>query len=1060
MIRFYSYLLSLLFLLGFFVFDYYWSLYDPAIPYFGAVLFSLWSPRRQDVIVVSALCLLTTLAGGYVSVGSGQSFSEALQTIFVERSLSIFALVCVAYVGWRRRGISIRLEKMNELLEQRVDLSEKESIEIQEQLNEISSALKLHTVERRKSEREFKETIASYQNLLESLPINVFQKNRKNQLTVGNARYFETLGMKREECIGKTDFDLFPRELAEKYHADDQKVLKTGEPLELIEEHVRADGTKIYVQVFKAPIRNAQGEIIGLQGMFWDVSDRIRAEQSQKEADARFRSLVNSNIIGITTATLDGELLEANDEFLNMLGYTREEFEAQGGLRWDQLTPDEFRPIDDQMEQELIQHGYCKPLEKEYFHKSGRRIPVLVGAVKIDSQKREAICSVVDITPQKEAEKALKMAKDAADEANRSKSLFLANMSHEIRTPLNAIIGLTDLVLRGKLAREQREYLKMVNESGEALLEIISDILDFSKLQAGKVKLEPVEFSLREKIGEIVRPLALKASEKSLQLVTDIASDVPDRLKGDAVCLRQVITNLVNNAIKFTDNGEVVLTVTVSNRQDASVQLHVSVSDTGAGIEKELQERIFREFEQADNTSTRQFGGTGLGLAICSNLVQLMNGEIWVDSEPGQGSTFHFTCQWTVLGPGESRKLPEEIGSGRVFLFDQHPMSLAAIEKILQRWDLNVDAYSDPQSAMRAAQKMGDGAYQILVIDEESFEQLGRPLVEQIRNKCPALQTITLTTSLDESVMDPGTSSALEADRRLLKPVQESELFDAIADSFGVSESVPIVVQDSEPKVAPMKILLAEDNLVNQRLAIAILGERNHDVQIASNGTEAVSLATSQAFDLILMDIQMPVMDGLEATRQIRQREKASGRHTLIIALTAHAGESDRVRCINAGMDGYVTKPIRPTELMHEINRLRQEWIPGDPNVEQETSQNNSSRPAGDAVIDWEEALAQTGNDANLLKELIKIFEAESRDVFAEIAAAVKSGDRKTAKAKTHQLKGSFRVFACRSALDAANALESSADDQPLQPLFENVKTEYERVYQALTDYRNDALKR
>ena len=873
----------------------------------------------------------------------------------------------------------------------------------------------------------------------------------------GNARYFETLGKSKEESLGKNDFDLFPRELAEKYYNDDQKVINEGQPVELIEEHLRPDGQKIYVQVFKAPVRNTKNEIVGLQGMFWEVTDRIEAEQSQKETDARFRSLVNSNIIGIFTGTFEGRIVDANDEFLQMLGYSREEFE-QSGLMWNELTPPEFQSIDERMEKEVVQTGFCRPLEKEYFHKSGRRVPALVGAVRLDSQKDEAICSVVDITRQKDAERALQMAKDAADEANRSKSLFLANMSHEIRTPLNAIIGMTDLVLKSKLSREQSEYLKMVNDSGEALLEIISDILDFSKLQAGKMKIEAVRFALREKIGEFLRPLAIRAYEKGLKIVCDIAGDVPELLHGDPVCLRQVVTNLVSNAIKFTEKGEIVLTITVSSRSDKNVILHVSVSDTGTGIDADLQRKIFREFEQADNTSTRKFGGTGLGLAICSNLVELLGGEIWVESEPGLGSTFHFTSSWEDLGIDASEgRYPSIFATTQVLVVDGHKRSLQVLEKILRRWDFQVEAVSEPDLAFEKLSE-APNRYQILIFDDQSCQSAQGLVFDGAQVRNPSLKTIALSTTLQEE--ESRTQSTYASDFRLLKPIQESELFDAVSQALSGENIVAPVVEDSEPKLPTLKILLAEDNLVNQRLAIALLTQRNHEVQVASNGLEAVSLASSQAFDLILMDIQMPDMDGIEATEEIRRREQENQRHTTIIALTAHAGESDRARCLAAGMDGYVTKPLRPYELMHEIKELvrfddAKSAGPGESiRASDDRDQNVAIDQHGQTgVVDWNEAMAQTGEDVELLKELIRIFEKESPEILNEIEAAITHGDRKEMSAKSHQLKGSFRVFACQEALQVAQIIEQLPENESPDAHFSRLKDEFQKVFDELIGF-------
>ncbi|MEE2641170.1 MAG: ATP-binding protein [Planctomycetota bacterium] len=1059
-----AYLLSLLFLGGFLWLDFRTELYDTAIPYFGAVLFLLWSPKRVDVLITSMVCLAATFAGGFFSIGEDKTLADGMGAVVVERSLSLFALVCVSCVGWQRRGISLSLQEMNRMLEERVVVSEKEANEIQQQLSEIANELDQYTVERRQKEREFRETIASYQTLLESLPINVFQKDRKARLTFGNERFFKTLGKTRDACIGKTDFELFPESLAKKYHADDQQVIATGQPVELVEEHVRADGTTIYVQVFKAPIRNSWKKIIGLQGMFWDVTDRVEAEKSQQESDARFRRLVNSNIIGIFTGSMDGRILDANDEFLNLIGENRQALDA-GDIDWNRLTPDEFSEIDRTMQRELVEKGFCRPLEKEYLHENGRRIPVLVGAVQSNPEEKEVIFSVVDITSQKDAERALQMAKDAADEANRSKTLFLANMSHEIRTPLNAIIGMTDLVLQSRVSREQAEYLRMANDSGEALLEIISDILDFSKLQAGKMKLKPDSFSLRSKIGEILRPLSIRAHEKGLKTVCDIAGDAPDSLRGDPVCLRQVLTNLVSNAIKFTQEGEIIVSVTSEEVSDGEARVHFAVTDTGPGIAADIQKKIFKEFEQADNTSSRLYGGTGLGLAICSNLVNLLGGEIWVESEPGQGSTFHFTAMLEVEPDGviQSAPVPADFDPGHILLIDEHARSLDVMQGILERWDLTVKPCADVNEGMRELRRPEAG-YRILVLDEMSIGESDRAEWAEIRKANPELNTIllksTLTGEQSASRIPPG----LAVEFSLLKPVQESELFDAISQALSNRPSVSIPVTEAEPQLPPLRVLLAEDNLVNQRLAVAILSQRNHDVQIASDGEEAISLATSRDFDLILMDIQMPKMDGVEATRVIRAGEKDSPHRATIIALTAHAAESDRARCLEAGMDGYVTKPLRPLLLMSEISKRISRSSETDRALERSVQvdsekanatddglRESESRQAG--RVNWDEALIQTANDHELLRELIQIFERESPIVLNEIEEAVRQGDRKRMSLKAHHLKGSFRVFACRDGLEVAQRLEDLGEKEPAEPVLEKLKHEYEAVFKELTAY-------
>jgi PAS domain S-box-containing protein len=538
------------------------------------------------------------------------------------------------------------------------------------ELEHSNTQLEHQIVERQRVQDALSESLAAYQSLIESLPLNCFRKDLDGRITAANSRFCQTVDRTLEGVLDKTDFELFPPEQALKYRADDQRVLELEEVFEDVEEHVTIQGEKRYVQVLKAPARDSRGSVVGVQGMFWDVTERVVLEEERKRSDARFRRLVESSLLGIMIASLDGEILEANDALLQLVGYTAEDLRRKQ-VRWDRLTPPELRHLDDRAIEQLRATGTSVPWEKEYVHRDGHRVSVMVGVTMLEDSPDNCICFVLDITQRKQMEQELIQAKEAADAANQAKSQFLANMSHEIRTPMNAIIGMTELVLNSSLTTDQREYLVMVLRSGEALLEIINDILDFSKVEAGKLVLENSRFSLRESMGDTMKTLALRGHAKRLEIVCDIDEQIPVELIGDVGRLRQVIVNLVGNAVKFTEQGEVALAIRLEtelkrpqqhgtarvdrkrvaydDHHDAggrtgerchdgdsatdidwmedALQLHFSVRDTGIGIPEEKQPLIFSAFEQADSTMTRRFGGTGLGLAIAARLVELMGGE-------------------------------------------------------------------------------------------------------------------------------------------------------------------------------------------------------------------------------------------------------------------------------------------------------------------------------------------------------------------------------------------------------------------------------------------------
>ena len=1037
----------------------------------------------------------------------------------------------------------------------------------------------------RETEQMLRESEFFFEALVESLPQNIFRKDLNGRFTFVNQRFCRLVDKPRDEILGQTDFELFRRDLALKYQADDRRVLETGLPFEATEEHLTADGERQFVHVIKTPLLDRGGACVGIQGIFWDVTTEKRAEEdlarerdllkallehapdaiyfkntrseivrasrafarkvgrddpqqligktdhdlfakehadraladerqimaagvgidgkTERElwpdgrvtwvltsklpmrdargnvvgtfgvsrditelkraqerlerAEAKYRDIVENAVDGIFQTTPDGHYLSANRALARIYGFASvDELMAARTNIGEQLYVDRRRR--EEFQRLLQEHDRIESFESQVYRKDRSVIWIAENARAVRDAEGRLLYyegTVEDITARKRAEHELEMARDAAVESSRAKAQFLANTSHEIRTPMNGIVGMTRLLLDTPLTPEQRDHLDTLRSCADGLLTILNDILDFSKIESGKMEFESCPFDLRDLVEDTAELMAERAFGKHLEFTVWIDHRLPPVVRGDPGRTRQVLSNLLNNAIKFTQRGEVWLRVEVVPSHDGNLAARCEVSDTGVGITSEAMARIFEPFVQADGSTTRRFGGTGLGLSISRGLVRAMGGEMGVRSDPGKGSTFWFTLplgEGSVASPARPAAPPL-----RILVVEDHPRTREVFAHELADTEFVPEFAGTAQEGlarMRAATAAAT-PFDLAVLDLQLPDMDALTLAHEVHGS-PGLERarLVLAAPLGQR-LDVGLLRTVGVSAHLAKPVKRSRLLqtlravvsgedDAIARSPARNPASP----PAREGLAGLSILLAEDNIVNQRVALAMLRKLGLSAAVASDGRQVLAMLPREPFDVILMDCQMPELDGYETTHRVRldEADGAFGRRVphFIIALTANAMVGDRERCLAAGMDDFLTKPMELGALEAALRRalaFRQAATgvpsprndsklegPGDPPAHAAApAESSEDIPVMDASI--LEAMS-VPDDPSAIADLLALFHADFQTRLPSLMTAAAARDARSVTSLAHALKGSASNLGARRLATLLARIETAAKNE------------------------------
>ena len=788
--------------------------------------------------------------------------------------------------------------------------------------------------ESRRREASAESQIASHRalirTLIDHLPGSIYVKDLDGRFLLVNHYVAQLMGFDDpEELIGKCDFDIYPEQAAQQYFDDELAVIHSREPLIDREEIVFNLKTKEerWFLTSKIPVVNDDGEVTRIVGMGQDISDRKRTELALAEQRNLLRALVDHLPESIYVKDLEGRFLVANRATADLVGVESPD-ELIGKTDFDFFPEKEAREFQAADQAVLSSGTSVIGKENRFVHPvHGDERWLLTSRVAVKGPDGNVVSLAgagQDITERKKVERELLDAKEAAEAATVAKSEFLANMSHEIRTPMNGVIGMTSLLLDMELEPEQREFVEIIRTSGDQLLSIINDILDFSKIEAGYMELEGQPFVVRACIEDALDLVAHRAAAKGLELAYILDENVPSAVIGDVTRVRQVLVNLLSNAIKFTETGNVLVRVRrrsfEQGRDTDRCEIEFAVQDTGIGIPPDSLDRLFKSFSQVDASTTRKFGGTGLGLAICKRLVEMMGGSVWVESEPGLGSTFSFTITATIAPAHVQVYLPSDspyLEGRRVLIVEDNLVNSQILSRLATQWKMEVDAVDSGMAAID--RYLGGERYDLVLLDFQMPEMDGLTVAQRISEIVdePPVMIVLTSINQDQKLRRDAREHGVSA--VLYKPIKPAQLYDALIDAFRDGDVTRVTPTRDETSAAAgngrkAAVLLAEDNLVNQKVALRLFQRLGYRPDVVANGVEVLEALRRQPYDLVFMDVQMPEMDGLTATRRVRE-EFPPERQPRIVAMTANAMQGDAELCLGAGMDAYLSKPVKMDEV-------------------------------------------------------------------------------------------------------------------------------------------------